>query len=145
MNRRTSFRLAQPDDYSSVVALDSAAPHDPRRSILLQEWIGQRSCHLLLLDGVPAAYGVLHHHFFDSGFIDMLMVGEPFRRRGLGALLLQHLVAQCERPKLFSSTNQSNRPMRALFQRCGFVESGSIDNLDPGDAEVVYFRAACPG
>ena len=79
---------------------------------------------------MPAAYGVLHHHFFDSGFIEMLMVAERFRRRGLGEVLLQHLVASCTRPRLFTSTNQSNQPMRALLARTGFINSGHIDNLD---------------
>ena len=31
--------------------------------------------------------------------------------------------------------------MRALCERLGFVKSGWIDNLDPGDPEIVYFKA----
>ena len=41
--------------------------------------------------------------------------------------------------KLFTSTNQSNTPMQALLALLGYVRSGVIDNLDPGDPELVYF------
>lgn len=122
-----------------MLGIDTVATHDDRRVERLQQWVAARTCHLLLVDAVPAAYGVLHHHFFDSGFIEMLMVAERFRRRGLGEVLLQHLVASCTRPRLFTSTNASNQPMRALLARTGFINSGHIDNLDPGDPEQVFF------
>lgn len=134
------FRLARADDLPALIGIDSVAAHDTRRVALLQQWVAAGSCHLLLLDARIAAYGVLHHHFFDSGFIEMLMVGADDRRRGLGEALLQHLVTRCERPRLFTSTNHSNQPMHALLARNGFIASGQIDNLDPGDPERVFFR-----
>jgi hypothetical protein len=30
--------------------------------------------------------------------------------------------------------------MRALLTKLGYIESGFIDNLDPGDRELVYFK-----
>ena len=30
--------------------------------------------------------------------------------------------------------------MRALLERCGYRPSGKIDNLDPGDPELVYVK-----
>ena len=140
LNDALHIRLATDSDMAALLALDTIAPHDLRRAQQLRHWVAARHCHLLLADAVPAAYGVLHHHFFDSGFIEMLMVGERFRRHGLGQALLQHLVARCERPRLFTSTNQSNQAMRALLTRNGFIDSGRIDNLDPGDPELVMFR-----
>ncbi|WP_312238911.1 GNAT family N-acetyltransferase [Stenotrophomonas sp.] len=140
MGNTVHFRLARADDLPSLIGIDSVAADDPRRAGLLQQWVAARHCHLLLLDARVAAYGVLHHHFFDSGFIEMLMVGKEFRRRGLGKALLQHLVSRCERPRLFTSTNASNAPMHALLARNGFIASGQIDNLDPGDPEKVLFR-----
>lgn len=134
------FRLAHAGDLPALIDIDSVVAHDRRRVELLQHWVAARSCHLLLLDRHVVAYGVLHHHFFDSGFIEMLMVGAHVRRRGLGEALLQHLVSRCERPRLFTSTNRSNQPMHALLARNGFIASGQIDNLDPGDPEQVFFR-----
>jgi hypothetical protein len=56
-------------------------------------------------------------------------------------MLLEYLVSVCQTPKLFSSTNQSNHPMQALFAKAGFVPSGMIHNLDPNDPEIVYYKA----
>ena len=54
---------------------------------------------------------------------------------------MQYLISICQTPKLFSSTNQSNRPMQALFAKAGFEQSGMIHNLDPDDPEIVYYKA----
>ena len=134
------IRLATVSDMAALLTIDTVAAHDVRRVELLQQWVAARTCHLLLVDAVPAAYGVLHHHFFDSGFIEMLMVAEHARRQGLGKSMLRHLMGICARPKLFTSTNRSNLPMRALLARNGFIDSGRIDNLDPGDPEWVMFH-----
>ena len=140
MSNAIQIRPATAGDIAALLAIDTVAAHDVRRVELLRQWVAAGHCHLLLVDAVPAAYGVLHHHFFDSGFIEMVMVGERFRRHGLGGALLRHLSAICARPRLFTSTNQSNLPMRALLARNGFIDSGRIDNLDPGDPEWVMFH-----
>ena len=83
-------------------------------------------------------YGVLHYHFFGCGFIELLMVGERYRRRGVGLVLITALKSHCRHPKLFTSTNRSNLPMQRLLLNAGFVASGQIDNLDDGDPEQVF-------
>ena len=35
---------------------------------------------------------------------------------------------------------QSNASMQALCERLGFVKGGWVDNLDEGDAEIIYFK-----
>jgi len=40
---------------------------------------------------------------------------------------------------LFTSTNESNKPMDALLQLLGYVPGGVIENLEPGDPEKLYF------
>jgi L-asparagine transporter-like permease len=54
--------------------------------------------------------------------------------------LLRALEHRCATPKLFTSTNVSNLPMQALLATSGFVLSGIVHNLDPGDPELVYVR-----
>jgi hypothetical protein len=61
--------------------------------------------------------------------------------RKAGEMLLRYLVSICKTPKLFSSANQSNRPMQTLFAKVGFEQSGMIHNLDPNDSEIVYYKA----
>jgi ribosomal protein S18 acetylase RimI-like enzyme len=96
-------------------------------------------------EGRVVGLAVLEYTFFEHGFISWLYVRPAARRTGAGQMLLQYLVSICETPKLFSSTNQSNQPMQALFAKAGFVPSGTIHNLDPNDPEIVYYKALDQG
>ncbi|MDQ0035706.1 N-acetylglutamate synthase-like GNAT family acetyltransferase [Variovorax boronicumulans] len=136
---RLDIRPAHIDDLEALVRLDTVAAHDARRAAQIQGWIEDRFSHVIKVDGDIAAYGVLHYHFFDCGFIEMLMVGEKFRRKRLGLRLVSHFQSICERPKLFASTNRSNGAMQSLLKEAGFRESGHIDNLDAADPEQVFF------
>jgi len=72
--------------------------------------------------------------------IDMLYIHPKHQRKGIGAKLIRHSEVLCKTEKLFTSTNQSNLPMRKLLKKLGYVQSGFIDNLDAGDPEIVYFK-----
>ena len=80
--------------------------------------------------------------FFGHDFLELLVVTAEHRRQGVGAALVEAFVARARAAKVFTSTNASNAPMRALCERLGFVEAGTIDHLDEGDPEVVYVRLA---
>ena len=70
----------------------------------------------------------------------MLMVKEDFRRRGIGSELVKYVEDRCKEEKLFTSTNQSNKPMQSLLKKLKYQRSGIIYNLDPGDPELIYFK-----
>lgn len=131
-------RLATETDVAALIALDSVAEHEPQRAAQIRAWCGQGDCYLAEEQDVVMGYGVLHYHFFGCGFIEMLMVGERYRRRGVGQALITALKSHCRHPKLFTSTNRSNLPMQRLLLNAGFVASGQIDNLDDGDPEQVF-------
>ncbi|WP_043616328.1 GNAT family N-acetyltransferase [Ensifer sp. ZNC0028] len=133
------IRLAVTDDLAALCAIDTIAPSDPKRRADIAGWIEQGCCHLIEIDGEVAAYGVLSRHFFGHAFIEMLMVGASWRRRGLGAALIAHFQSMSSGVKLFSSTNMSNRPMQDLLVKAGFRPSGYIDNLDENDPEIVFY------
>ncbi len=135
-------RLATETDAEALIALDSAAEYEPQRAAQIRAWCGQGICYLAGEQGMVMGYGVLHYHFFGCGFIEMLMVGERYRRRGVGLVLIAALKSHCRHPKLFTSTNRSNLPMQRLLLNAGFVASGQIDNLDDGDPEQVFFIPA---
>ncbi|HGA3040704.1 TPA: N-acetyltransferase family protein [Serratia marcescens] len=135
-------RLATETDAAALIALDSAAEDEPQRAAQIRAWCGQGICYLAEEHGMAMGYGVLHYHFFGCGFIEMLMVGERYRRRGVGLVLIAALKSHCRHPKLFTSTNRSNLPMQRLLLNAGFVASGQIDNLDDGDPEQVFFIPA---
>jgi len=52
---------------------------------------------------------------------------------------MEALASRCETRKLFTSTNESNQPMQQLLSVLGYVPSGVIHNLDPGDPELVFY------
>jgi RimJ/RimL family protein N-acetyltransferase len=53
---------------------------------------------------------------------------------------MDYLFAECKTPKLFTSTNQSNKPMQKLLGKTGFTFCGQIDALDEGDPEMFYVK-----
>jgi GNAT superfamily N-acetyltransferase len=116
-----------------------APPGHPRRDEVAMAIAGGR-CWVIRRGHRVVAHLVLGHAFFGHPFVETVYVTEQCRRRGHGRALLRQLVAMHEGRKVFTSTNTSNAPMRALLASEGFIESGWIDNLDPGDPEVVYCR-----
>ena len=93
-----------------------------------------------VVDAKLIGFAGLDYSFYGNGFIPILFVAPAARRSGVGTLLMRSVVRGCTTSKVFTSTNESNVPMRFLLAREGFELSGIINNLDAGDPEVVYFR-----
>jgi ribosomal protein S18 acetylase RimI-like enzyme len=91
-------------------------------------------------DGLATGYAIASVRFFGRGFVWMLAVDPARRRRGVATALLRTAEDWCPSDRIFTSTNQSNAPARRLFESIGYLESGTVDNLDPGDPEVFYCR-----
>lgn len=133
------LRDATPSDRDALVALDPLAGSDRGRIELIDRVLRSATCVVAERGGEVVAYGALEDSFFGNGFVSMVYVAEPQRRRGVGRALLEALASRCESAKLFTSTNESNRPMQRLLEQLGYARSGVIHNLDPGDPELVYF------
>lgn len=91
-------------------------------------------------DGPAVGYAIAAPRFFDHGLVWMLAVDPGHRRRGVATALMRRAEEWCPSDRLFVSTNQSNAPARRLYESLGYLESGTVDNLDPGDPEVFYCR-----
>ncbi len=84
--------------------------------------------------------------FLDQWFVELLVVHPDYRRRGVATALMTHCASVCPAEKLFTSTNESNTPMRRLLSKLGYAPSGYVDNLDEGDPELIFvkrLRSAC--
>ncbi|MEX2208323.1 MAG: GNAT family N-acetyltransferase [Myxococcota bacterium] len=134
------IRPAARDDLDEMVAADGAASGNPGRRELLRGAIADGNALVAVASGAIAGYAVLEHSFYGNAFLALLVVRTDARRRGYGSALLRAAEARARTPKLFTSTNASNRAMQALLDAAGYERSGVIENLDPGDPEFVYVR-----
>lgn len=83
---------------------------------------------VLVLDGKVAARGGILFHY-NRPYGDIFMeVSEPFRRRGLGAFLVQELKRLCYQQGSVPSArcNPGNIASRKTLQKAGFVPCGHI-------------------
>ncbi|MFZ0505528.1 MAG: GNAT family N-acetyltransferase [Chthoniobacterales bacterium] len=133
------LRKATFADIDTITAVDHEFASGGRKEFF-ERAIRRAGGYVLEEEGRVIGVGVLEYAFFEHGFISLIYVSPAARRTGAGQMLLQYLVSICETPKLFSSTNLSNEPMKALFAKAGFMPSGMIHNLDPNDSEIVYYK-----
>jgi len=109
-----------------------------RRWDFSQEELSGSVVFIAYVDGEAIGYATAAVKFFDRGFVWMLSVDPVYRRRGVATALMRRAEQWCPSDQLFTSTNRSNVPAQRLFESLGYLESGTVDNLDPGDPEVFY-------
>jgi ribosomal protein S18 acetylase RimI-like enzyme len=134
----TTIRQGAIEDFEALVAFDDVAKSSEQRRCQIENGLRDSEISVALVDGTPKGYALINYRFFGHPFVELLYVASEWRRIGIGSALIEHIQKHANGPKLFTSTNQSNEPMRALLHRLGFEESGIIHNLDPGDPELVF-------
>ena len=132
------IRDATTADLDALVRIDPIAQVAPVRVRMIERLVNSATCLVAEVEDDVVGYVGLEYTFFELGFVPLLQVAEPHRRRGIGRALMEAIAERCTTPKLFTSTNKSNAPMRALLDSLGYVHSGVVDNLDPGDPEHFY-------
>ena len=131
-----SIRLATAADIDAVVGI---APAGAERREAIAEWVQAGETHIAWRDGFAAGYVVFTGSFFRSPFIELLVVAPAARRQGVGRALIEHCIALTPPDqKLWTSTNESNTPMRNLLPQLGFIQTGMFEHLDPGDPELIF-------
>ncbi len=134
------IRPAARDDLDEMVAADGAASALPGRAEFLRRAIHDGHALVALVSGALVGYAVLDHSFYGNAFLALLVVRADARRKGHGTALLRAAEARARTAKVFTSTNESNAPMQRLLEAEGYERSGVIENLDPGDPELVYVK-----
>ncbi len=132
------IRLAGLADVPGITACDRSSSEGLERGALVREAIIAKRCPIAERAGTVVGFAIWHDRFFGNAFLELLFVADDSRRQGIGASLVQAFAATTDAPKLFTSTNESNTPMRALLDRLGWMRCGWIDQLDPGDPELIY-------
>ena len=133
-----SIRRSTLRDVGRIRDVDPMARENEERRQQLASWTAGGRVMIGLVDDSIVGFAVFTDVFFHQPFIELLLVGEAHRRRGYGRALIEHCVATSPGQKVWTSTNTSNAAMRALLEKVGFIESGRVDNLDPGDPELIF-------
>jgi GNAT superfamily N-acetyltransferase len=133
-------RLAAVRDRRALGDCDPRMVSDLRRRESVDAAIAARRCWIAEHAGRIVGYGVLTRNFFDRDFVEWLFIAETARRAGAGSAILAAIERACKEERLFTSTNESNAAMRALLAKRGYTDSGRIENLDPGDPELVFVK-----
>ncbi len=143
---RFSFRSAAAADAPTIAAIDAAcgATRDPAFDAWAREILTLGWSWLAEVDGAAAGYALMSGRFFRRPFVHLLMVAPAWRRHGLASRLMARCEAAHDADRLFVTTNTSNDPMRALLAKERYAASGTIDNIDPGDPELVFVKFRSP-
>ena len=135
-----TIRDAKPSDRDAIFRIDDITARSNARIKFIDRVLSSNLVLVAEANNRVVGYAVLEYTFFECGFISMVYVSESCRRRGVATALIEGLSGRCETEKLFTSTNESNEPMKQLLLQLGYSPSGVIHNLDPGDPELVYFK-----
>ncbi len=139
-HREIQVRMGATRDRKDIAASDPRIASDLHRRERVDAAIAARRCWVAEQNGAVCGYGILTVNFFGHAFIELLFVAEGARRKGAGGAVLAAIENAHHEDRLFTSTNESNIPMRALLERRGYQPSGTITNLDPGDPELVFVK-----
>lgn len=140
---QSEIRRAVADDIDGILRTDHRdARAGNGRADFLRHCVELGECLVYVDHGVVGGFVVVKPaHFFGRDFIELLIVDPARRRCGIGRNLLRAALA-AGTGQVFTSTNTSNQPMRALLQTEGWSFSGELDGLDEGDPELLFYHAA---
>lgn len=83
---------------------------------------------------------IFDYRFFDQGWIELIIVEEKYRVKGIRGQAINLICRQSKTNKVFTSTNSSNTQMQKLLNKVGFSFAGKINGLEEGDPELFYFK-----
>ena len=138
------LRKAALEDKAMVIEVDYRL--DPVEHVALKreekiaKAILDEECFIILADHQPVGFVIFDYRFFDQGWIELIIISDENRGKGIGRQTFDLLCQQCEAKKVFTSTNSSNIPMQKALAKAGFSFAGKIIGLDEGDPELFYFK-----
>lgn len=128
MSGAATLRDARLADVAAVVALERRAFGDPWSESSFRSLVSapQARFRVAERDGTLLGYAVAWH-IADEAELANLAVEPNARRQGIGALLLDDLLAVADRPPgqtVYLEVRESNAPAQALYRSRGFEAAG---------------------
>lgn len=140
------IRTATLEDRALVVHLDHRL--DPtehtelNREKKLTKALREGHCFIILANQRAVGFFIFDYRFFDQGWIELMVIDEEFRGKGIAGQVFDLIGKRCQADKVFTSTNRSNRRMQRALVKAGFSFAGELCGLDDGDPEWFYYRKA---
>lgn len=97
-------------------------------------------CFIILTADKAVGFVIFDYRFFDQGWIELIVIDEQYRGKGIGVKVFDLLCEQCKTEKIFTSTNRSNTRMQKALTKSGFYFAGELSGLDVGDPELFYYK-----
>jgi|SRR5580658_4065724 GNAT superfamily N-acetyltransferase len=143
MSQGSDLRRVGPGDLDLLAQADPRLAQTPAHRRRIGELLGAGLSWGALASGRALGFAIVSRHFYGFPFVDLLVVAEAARRHGVGLALMAQCEADHDADRIFTSTNESNASMRRLLAKADWSVSGVVENLDPGDPELVFvkFRA----
>ena len=133
-------RDPEPGDARAIVELAASLIGERRAVALVRAHLERRE--LLVAEADGGLVGMLAYRtdWFDCAFVTLVVVAEAARRRGVARNLFEELERRLARPRLFSSTEETNTVSIQMHRALGFVPSGYVDNLPQGYRELLFYK-----
>ncbi len=135
-----NIAVAQPHDINAMLALDALVTGAPPRQRSIAETVHRQRACVAYINAELCGFLLLHEHFFDYPFIELLIVHPLYRRQGIGTALMRTAETSVVSTKIFTSTNTSNAAMQQLCTQLGYLHCGTLSCLDEEDPEEFYCK-----
>ena len=141
---RITLKKATSDDTSIAVELDYQLDKTEhvqlKREQKITKAISNDECFIISTDKKEVGFVIFNYQFFDQGWIELIIIDEKYRGKGIGRKVFDLLCEQCKSDKIFTSTNRSNTQMQRALTKAHFDFAGEINGLDEGDPELFYYK-----
>lgn len=138
------LRKATSKDIAIVVDFDYSLDKDEHiklnREEKITKAISNDECFLILVDKQEVGFVIFDYRFFDQGWIELIIIDEKYRGKGIGGKTFNLICEQCKSDKVFTSTNSSNTQMQRALTKADFAFTGKLNGLDDGDPELFYYK-----
>jgi ribosomal-protein-alanine N-acetyltransferase len=144
----TIERLTRDADLDLVAGLEARCFTNPwSRDMLARQLAESQTTRVfvLRLPDVPVAAFCSCWFLVDELHVNTMVVDYPFRRRGLGLLLMHHVLADAARSGVRRATlevRESNVAARRLYERLGFTVTAKRPDYytDPDEDALILWR-----
>ena len=138
------LRKATINDKATVICFDYKLDKDEHIKLNREEKISKAilddECFIIFANNREVGFVIFDYRFFDQGWIELIIIDEEYRGKGIGGEVFDLICKQCKTNKVFTSTNSSNTRMQRALAKADFSFAGEINGLDDGDPELFYYK-----